>query len=324
VPDAVTVGSLSPAELEAAHAAEPEDVVRSRPAMTAFRQGMRLHQARWREAHRYPIGTQPISPQPDARPVRLVGSRIPLDYARETGATFVTPAARAAVRARDARIEPHQSIDHQRTWADLLSSEALAYNLFGDLAADPALADRVVRAWWPDTPGRVSEVRFAHSPGRFDPDYLNSLRHFDAAFVLDLPDGTRGILAVDTKLHEKRKDEIPKPSNRRRYTEVAERSGVFAPGAIERFLGRSDRAVMWLEHLLLLSMLQHPSGSWGWGRYVVVRPAANPDIADLCERYQADLADDATFATQRLEDLLDSGVLPAATTSALRERYDLR
>ena len=31
----------------------------------------------------------------------------------------------------------------------------------------------------------------------------------------------------------------------------------------------------WLEHLLLLSMLQHPSGEWTWGRYVVVHPAGN-------------------------------------------------
>jgi hypothetical protein len=81
---------------------------------------------------------------------------------------------------------------------------------------------------------------------------------------------------------------------------------------------------MWLEHLLLLSVLQHPSGSWSWGRYVVVRPAANPDMADLCERYRADLADGATFATRDLEELLDSDVLPTATTAALRDRYGLR
>jgi hypothetical protein len=310
--------------LEAAFAWEPDDLVRSRPAMTAFRQRMRLRQARWREGHGHPIGTQPIAPRMDGKPVRPVGSRIPLDYARETGATFVTESALRAARERDGRIEPHQSIDHQRTWADLLSSEALAYNLFGDLAADPAMADGAVHAWWPDAPGRVAEVRFAHSPGRFDPDYLNSLRDFDAAFVLDLPGGTRGIVAVDTKLHEKRKDETPKPSNRRRYVDVAERSGVFAGGAIDRLVGRSDLAVMWLEHLLLLSMLQHPSGHWTWGRYVVVRPAANADVVDLCARYRANLADESTFATLDLEDALDSDALPATTRAALRERYDLR
>ena len=48
-------------------------------------------------------------------------------------------------------------------------------------------------------PGTLRDVRFAHSPGRFDPTYLGSLRAFDAAFVLDLGDGTRGIVALDVK-----------------------------------------------------------------------------------------------------------------------------
>jgi len=89
----------------------------------------------------------------------------------------------------------------------------LSFNLFGDLAADLERADRTVHVWWPDAPGTVSEVRFAHSPGRFDPAYLNSLRAFDVAFVLDLGDGTQGILAVDTTYHEWAEPEVPKPSN---------------------------------------------------------------------------------------------------------------
>ena len=141
----------------------------------------------------------------------------------------------------------------------------MAFNLFGDLAADLALADRAVHTWWPDAPGTVADVRFAHSPGRLDPAYLNSLRAFDAAFVLDLGDGTQGIVGVDTKYHDWTKPEIPKPSNLARYLEVAERSGIFAPGRPTRLKGRSDLAVMWLEHLLLLSMLQHLSGAWSVG-----------------------------------------------------------
>ena len=90
-----------------------------------------------------------------------------------------------------------------------------------------------MHTWWPDAPGTVAEVRFAHSPGRFDPSYLNSLRAFDAAFILDLGDGTHGIVGVDVKYHERPKPEIPKPTNLPRNLEVAERSGVFAPGALD-------------------------------------------------------------------------------------------
>jgi hypothetical protein len=289
--------------------------------MTEFRRRLRYHQAQWREANGHPVGSQPIAPRRDGEPVRLVGSRLPLVYARETGANFLTAGALEAARARTSIIEPHQSFDHQRLWADLLWSPAMAFNLFGDLAGDLGLADRAVHTSWPDAPGTVCDVRFAHSPGRFDPAYLNSLRAFDVAFVLDLDDGTQGIVALDTEYHERTKPEIPKPSNLPRYLEVAERSGVFAPGAIDAVKGRTELAVMWLEHLLLLSMLQHASSTWNWGRYVVVHPADNSDFADACARYGDLLVDQSTFSSVTVEELLDANILPARTAAALRDRY---
>jgi hypothetical protein len=313
--------ALTKQELEAAHCWEAEDRVPRRPEMTEFRRGLRYHQAQWREANGHPIGSQPIAPRSDGAPARLVGSRLPLAYASETGANFVTAPALDAARARTSIIEPHQSSDHQRLWADLLSSAAMAFNLFGDLAADLGLADRAVHAWWPDAPGTVCDVRFAHSPGRFDPAYLNSLRAFDVAFVLDLDDGTQGIVGLDAKYNERAKPEIPKPTNLPRYLAVAERSGVYGPGATDAVKGRSDLAVMWLEHLLLLSMLQHSSGTWSWGRYVVVHPAGNSDFADACARYRDLLVDQSTFSSVTVEGLLDANVLPAQTTAALRDRY---
>jgi hypothetical protein len=313
--------TLTKQELEAAHCWEADDQVPRRPEMTEFRRRLRYHQAQWREANGHPIGSQPIASRRGREAARPVGSRLPLVYARETGANFLTAGAIEAVRARTSIIEPHQSFDHQRLWADLLWSPTMCFNLFGDLAADLELADRAVHIWWPNAPGTVSDVRFAHSPGRFDPAYLNSLRAFDVAFVLDLDDGTQGIVGLDTKYHEWTKPEIPKPSNLPRYLEVAERSGVFAPGAMDAVKGRTELAVMWLEHLLLLSMLQHASGMWNWGRYVVVHPTGNSDFAGACARYRDLLADQSTFSSVTVEELLDANVLPGQTAAALRDRY---
>jgi hypothetical protein len=191
-------------ELDAAFCWEADDQIASRPAMTAFRRVARLHQGRWRDANNHPIGTQPINPKPGDTRVRRVGSRMPLDHARDTGANLLTASALDAARARTAYIEARQSFDHQRLWADLLSSVALSFNLFGDLA----LADRAVHRWFPNTPGHVSELRFAHSPGWFDPAYINSLRSFDTVFILDLDDGSRGIVAVGVRYHERNKSEM--------------------------------------------------------------------------------------------------------------------
>jgi hypothetical protein len=110
------------------------------------------------------------------------------------------------------------------------------------------------------------------------------------------------------------------PRNMPRNLEVAERSGAFT-GPVVDVGARSELTVMWLEHLLALSMLQHPSGTWTWARYVVIHPAGNPDVTDLCARYQSHLADSSTFAALILEELLDTGARPPHTTAALRDRY---
>ena len=302
------------------HCWESGDRVPGRPEMTEFRRELRYHQAKWREARGHPIGSQPMVPKPRGGPARLVGSRMPLSYGRETGANFLTKNALGAARARTEFVEPHQSFDHQGLWADLLSSSAMSFNLFGDLTADLARSDRAVHAWWPDAPGTVSEVRFAHSPGRLDPAYMGSLIAFDVAFVLDLPDGTQGILAIDTEYHELIRRHTPKPARLPRYVEVHERSGVFGAGALKAVNG-TDLLVMWLEHLLMHSMLQRSTDSWSWGRYVVVHPAGNSDFANACARYRDLLEDRSTFSSMTIEALLGSKALSARTTAALRERY---
>jgi hypothetical protein len=311
---------LSKEELEAAHCWEAEDHVPRRPELTAFRRRLRYHQAQWREANGYPIGSQPIVPRPDGGAARPVGSRLPFAYARETGANFLTAGALDAARVRTSIIEPHQSFDHQRLWADLLWSPTMAFNLFGDLAADLGLADRAVHTWWPDVPGTVGDVRFAHSPGRLDPAWLGNLVAFDVAFVADLGDGTQGIVGLVTAYHEVNKRQPPKPSRLPRYREITDRSGFFGSGAIDAVNG-TDLIHIWLRHLLVLSMLQHPSRTWRWGRLVVVHPAGNTDYADACSRYRELLVDQSTFASVTFEELLDADVLPARTATALRKRY---
>ena len=135
IPTAGATTAPTREELEAAHCWEADDRVPRRPAMTAFRRRTRYDQARWRASNQHPIGAQPIVPQP-GKASRQVGSRIPLDYGREVGANLLTTGALTAARARTAFVEAYQSFDHQRLWADLLSSSALAFNLFGDLAGD--------------------------------------------------------------------------------------------------------------------------------------------------------------------------------------------
>ena len=310
---------LSREALELAHCWLDHDLVKGAPELTEFRRRARYHQAQWREANGHPIGTHRVRPGTSPR---LIGSQLDFDYALDTGATFLNQRALDAARKRAGVVEPHQIFDKRGFWADLLSSGAMAVNLFADLAADLERADRAVAAWWPDAPGRVVDVRFAHSPGRLDPSYSNSRRFFDAMFVLALPDGSAGAIAIDVNHREVMDRKGVKASHMQRFTEIHDRSGAFQPDTAAE-LARSRCSVMWLEHLLLLSMLQHATERWTWGRYVVVHPAANTDVADAVTDYRGRLDDSTTFASATIEELLRGDALSRRTVSALRRRYDL-
>ncbi len=306
-------------ELEAAHCWFSVDYVAKQPDVTAYKRQARLHQARWREAQGLPMGTNPTDGGPDANPI---GSRIPLAFAIKTGANFLTAAVCAAVDRRLAHPEPHQTLAKPRLYADLLSSMPMCFNLFGELDAHPDEADRAVHAWWPDTPGRVNQFRFEWSPGRLDPYYLGNRSAFDAAFELTLDDGGRGVVGIETKYHEHATvEKQPKPERLSRYLEITERSGVFIPGAGSALIG-SNLQQIWLDHLLALSMLQHPSANWTFARFIVVAPSANTSFRDAAARYMGLLNDTSTFGYVTVEQLIDTpDALPPALVGAFRRRY---
>lgn len=287
--------------------------------MTAFKQGARLRQARWRDAAGLPIGTNPPRGGPRSAPL---GSRLALQFAIDSGANFLTDQIRAAVRDRLAHPQEHQTLDSDRLWGDLLSSMPMCFNLLGSLHEQPDALANAVASWWPDAPGAPNRLWFEWSPGRRDPDYLNNRTACDAAITLDLPDGTNGVIGIETKYHEHPKTEERPPDHRLgRYLEVSDASGAFAPGAAAATAGTPLQQI-WLDHLLILAMLQHPSGQWAWGRFVLVHPSGNTGFGRLADEYRTLLVDPSTFESRTIESLLDvDGALPSGVVDGFRDRY---
>lgn len=316
------VKPMTDAELKKHDCLEAVDRVPGDPETTAFKRRARLHQAVWRKGKGLKTGSQPMRPSPDA-PRRELGSRIDLRDALQWGGNFLSDNIRCAVRCRIDHPQPHQMLNEDRLHCDLLSSMPMCFNLFGDLWANLEMADRAVHTWWPNVPGRVTHVRFEWSPGRcLQGEYLENRSAFDVAFELELEGGGYGILGVETKYHEDCKAEkSPSDDRRRRYAAVTSESGIMSLETVEEKILGTQLQQIWLDHLLALSMLQHPSDKWKWAGFVLVHPAKNPSYARAMERYRALLMDASSIRVDTLESLLAADVLPESTASAFRQRY---
>ena len=80
---------------------------------------------------------------------RKLGSRIEASYAKQ-GANFLSPAiAKLAFRESVYR-EIGAVIEQERLWTNMLSSQPLCFNLFGDLKLNPDKGNKFFQQLFPD------------------------------------------------------------------------------------------------------------------------------------------------------------------------------
>lgn len=261
-----------------------------------FQRRARLLQALWREEHHCDrIGLR-------SKDGKTLGSRLEMPWAQEKRANFLTPVIRERVAKEVAAAKEHGSlISAPRIWADLLSSQPLAFNVFAELDADHDLATAVVHDLWPDLDASVPAVEFEWSPGRGDNQFLGNRSAFDVFIRLANSEGSTGFLGVEVKYHEAMREKAGE--HKTRYCTVATDSKVFVnPLAPE--LQKAPLQQIWLDHLLALSMLQAEPDKWAFGRFVFLHPADNTRCANAAANYSKLLSDQTTFAPLTLERLV--------------------
>ncbi|MDP4006329.1 hypothetical protein [Methylobacterium sp. NEAU K] len=186
------------------------------PADHRFKAAARFLQALWREDRDLPIGTHIDRANPHS--VRRLGSRISIAAGR-TGANFMN-AEIAAVAARALIYrEPGSAYDISRLRTNLLSSQPLAFNLFGSLAANPALATRFMAELFPALLAQVTDILFEHSPGRGDPRFTDDRTAFDVVIRGRTATGARALICIEIKYSEAGHDPAPPPHPR--HAEIA-------------------------------------------------------------------------------------------------------
>ena len=117
-----------------------------------FQRAARTLQSIWREENGFPIGVQ--SSKSGERPL---GSRLMMPWAKQTLANYLTDTVRQVVREEvmDQKKSHGKLFSRPRIFNDLLSSQPLCFNLFGELRQDLTLATAVFKDF---TSGRVHAV----------------------------------------------------------------------------------------------------------------------------------------------------------------------
>ena len=288
--------------------------VLERADMSIFQRRARVLQALWRQErgfgcgeHHGPKGSRPL------------GSRLPMPWAQDTLANFLTDPVREVVRAEVIEVDDGEGklYGKPRIFNDLLSSQPLCFNLFGELTCDLSLASAVMNSM---TGGRFTEVTkidFEWSPGRRDPRYLNDRSAFDVYLRCRSASGGKGFIGIEVKYHENLAGLAG--GHKSEYDKVADKMGCFREN--REPLLKSPLQQIWRDHLLA-GVTRIEDGHED-GLFVTLYPKDNLDVANALSDYRAQLLSDGSFAAWTLEDFVGklSSFSGASWIDAFTNRY---
>ncbi|MGL5867289.1 MAG: PGN_0703 family putative restriction endonuclease [Dermatophilaceae bacterium] len=215
------------------------------------------------------------------------------------GVAFLSTQARDAVRRSLTQPHPGSTTNTAHWYSNLLLSQSLSFNLFGPLA-DQIYDDETthaLRAVWPDI-AQVTDIAFDYSPGRrwsiasgLDTRHDVHVSYIDQA-------GAKRFLGVKVTYVEDLAGTRPELHPRARN--LMARSEVFADDS-DGYLGHGRAGQLLRDHLLVLGA--NDSGD-ATGRFVVLHPTSNAAMSAHVDQYRRQLADDATFESRTLEEVV--------------------
>lgn len=258
-----------------------------------FQRRARVLQSIWREEQGYPIGCHEGKQGPVA-----LGSRLAMPWAEETLANYLTGNIRQVVRQEV--LDPIRSegklYGRPRIFDDLLSSQPLCFNLFGELRYKLPLASIVFEDLTAGRVRQVTYIEFEYSPGRGDRRFTGDHSAFDVYLEFITTDGKPGFPGIEVKYHENLRNKAA--THRPRYDELADMMGCFRPGHPKQ-LRNTPLQQIWRDHLLTGSM-QHLS-EFDDGFFALLYPKDNAACSQAALSYSNCLSSTRTFVAWILE-----------------------
>jgi len=276
----------------------------------AFASNARLLQSLWAKKNDLPIEQRQMRLKDGTvRVLPPLRNYVQLDHAMQHGSNFLTKTIRQAVTNEMAANEKRSGADRKtirpdRLYSNLLSSQPMAFNLFGELKADLGLASRVFKRLFQSRISEVTNIEFEYSPGRGNAKYTEDRSAFDVFVEYTGPNG-KGFVGIEVKYAENMNVEPAK--FRDKYKVVAETSGVFVPGAIEALCAMPKPIEqLWRDHLLCLSMQPPVNTDYAEGAFVFLYPQANKACYDAVQGYAKRLANKESFQSLTMEAFCDA------------------
>ena len=253
---------------------------------TDFASHARLLQSKWRVSQGLKMNNTPKS---------NYGNFVDTDIAKAEKANFMTDNIKKLISEKLLEIRSKGGlVGEPRIWNNLLSSQPLCFNLFGELHYDLDLAARFFNKLFPNKISSVTKVDFEFSSKRNSPD--NSA--FDV-YVEYLYNEKKHFFGIEVKYQENLLEETSLKAaenfakHKNEYIKLTDDSKFFQPNAIEK-LQFAPLAQMWRDHLLAFNMTdKNISGS-----FIFLYPFDNDECIKVVSTYQTLLASDSEEQTK--------------------------
>lgn len=283
------------------------------PKDTDFSAFARLLQSKWRHSKQFPA--------------LKLGNFIDIEFAKSTKANYLTDNIKKLVTDAVANAKKDGAmISEPRIWNNLLSSQPLCFNLFGELHYDLDLATKYFRELFPTKVDKVTSVKFEYSAGRLNKDYTGDRSAFDV-FVEHTNKDKKGFIGIEVKYAESLREEDRKTAiaiydkHKNEYDRLTTNK-IFKPNAIE-FVKQIPLSQIWRDHLLSLAHRK----DYDEGFFVFLFPKANSQcqkgVNDYINQLISDSEEQTGFYPRHLDDFILTlkQLHNADWTRELEERY---
>lgn len=253
-----------------------------------------------------------------------MGNYIEKNFALTNKANFLTENIKNQVQK--ALKNKNSLISENRLWENMLSSQPLCFNLFGEMATDLNLVTKFFNEILPNKIDVVIKILFEHSEWRENKNFTGDKSAFDV-FIEYKKDNKIGFLGIEVKYAESLREETKSRAheifeNHKKEYLVLTTNKIFKNGFVES-LAIPPLSQIWRDHLLALAVLKNKV--YDEGCFIFLYPRINTACETAISEYKKILvsSNETHFKSMYLDDYINTLHKIANTewSKELKERY---